>query len=225
VALRRWYLVKPGAVTIATVILPRLMTHPRGVSCRTASNREVSHMPVVKVTSGTLTVESVGGGSIDNTLPGGGHIDNSLPPGWPPIGSTLPEPPPGVWPPLSPWAPIQPAPPGTPPGTIWPPIGRPVDPGYGRPGVGAGHPDAGLPPSPGHPDAGLPPAPARPDAGLPPSPGHPSGGPIAPPPGSTLPVPKTWWLVAGIPGIGFRYVAIDPSLTVGYPLPPAPEPK
>lgn len=131
----------------------------------------------------------------------GGRPDNSLPPGFPPIGSTLPEPPPNVWPPITGWAPIQPAPPGTPPGTIWPPIGRPP-----------------------HVDAGLPPAPARPGTPLPPSPGHPSGGPVPPAGGDTLPV-KTWWVVVGIPGVGWRYAAIDPSLSVGHPLPPAPEPK
>jgi hypothetical protein len=31
--------------------------------------------------------------------------------------------------------------------------------------------------------------------------------------------------VCGIPGVGWRYVAVDPSLSVGYPLPPTPEPK
>ena len=172
-------------------------------------------MARLHVTGGTLVVETASPGSPDNTLPGGGQIDNSLPPGFPPIGSTLPEQPPGVWPPITGWAPIQPAPPGVPPGSIWPPIGRPVDPGYGRPGVGAGHPDAGLPP-----------APARPAQPLPPSPGHPSGGPLPSPghPDAGLPS-KTFYVVCGIPGVGWRYVAVDPSLSVGYPLPPAPEPK
>lgn len=140
------------------------------------------------------------------------HPGHDLPPGMPPIGSTLPEPPPGVWPPLTPSAPIQPAPPGTPPGVIWPPIGRPIDPGYGRPGVGAGHPDAGLPVAPGHPDAGLPPSPGHPDAGLP------------TPPSGTLPA-KTWWVVVGIPGVGWRYAAIDPSLSIDHELPEHAEPR
>ena len=167
-------------------------------------------MPTFRVTGGALTLDSAGSNYPSNELPGGGHIDNSLPPGMPPIGSTLPEPPPGVWPPLTPSFPIQPAPPGTPPGSIWPPI-HPV------------YPSHGLPPSPGHPDAGLPPAPARPGQPLPPSPGHPSGGPVQPP-GSTLPA-KTWWVVVGIPGVGWRYAAIDPSLDAGMPLPPTAEPK
>jgi hypothetical protein len=111
----------------------------------------------------------------------GGHPGHELP-GAPAIpGHELPSPPPGVWPPLSPSQPIQPAPPGTPPGTIWP--------------------------SPGHPSQGLP--------GAPPSPGHPDQG---------LPS-KTYWLVVGIPGIGWRYVAIDPSLSAGHPLPPTAEPR
>ena len=37
----------------------------------------------------------------------------------------LPAPPPGIWPPIGPAHPIQPAPPGTPPGVVWPPIGTP----------------------------------------------------------------------------------------------------
>jgi hypothetical protein len=70
----------------------------------------------------------------------------------------------------------------------------------------------------------LPPAPAHPDQGLPPDPAHPSGGPV-PPDASTKPPSNTYWVVVGIPGIGWRYTAIDPSLTVGHPLPPTPQPK
>jgi hypothetical protein len=176
----------------------------------------------LNVTGGSLIVE-VAGGPTDPGFGGGigaGHPDNSLPPGFPPIGSTLPEPPPGIWPPITGWAPIQPAPPDVPPGAIWPPIGHP------------GHP---LPPSPGHPDAGLPPSPGRPDAGLPPAPARP-GTPLPTPPSGTLParppvVPghdlpsQVYWVVVGIPGVGWRYAAIDPSLTVGHPLPPTAEPK
>jgi hypothetical protein len=174
-------------------------------------------MARLHVTGGTLVVE--GAGPVDPGFGGGigsGHPDNSLPPGFPPIGSTLPEPPPGVWPPLTPSAPIQPAHPiagvPVPPGTIWPSPGHPSHPiAPGRPG----HPDQGLPVGPGHPDAGLPVAPGHPDAGLPVAPGHPDQG---------LPS-KTFWVVAGIPGVGWRYVAVDPSLTVGHPLPPTPAPK
>jgi hypothetical protein len=151
-------------------------------------------MARLHVTGGTLVVE--GAGPVDPGFGGGigsGHPDNSLPPGFPPIGSTLPEPPPGVWPPLTPSAPIQPAHPiagvPVPPGTIWP---------------SPGHPSQGLPVGPGHPDQGLPVAPGHPDQGLP---------------------SKTFWIVAGIPGVGWRYVAVDPSLTVGHPLPPTPAPK
>ncbi|HEX3347421.1 MAG TPA: hypothetical protein VHS58_04885, partial [Acetobacteraceae bacterium] len=100
-----------------------------------------------------------------------------------PIGPDhgLPEPPPGIWPPPTVSHPIQPAPPGTPPGTIWP-----------SPGV------------PSHPIA-------------PPSPGTPSH-PIATPPGK-------FWVVAGIPGVGWRYICVDPSLKPDQGLPPAPAPK
>ena len=55
-------------------------------------------------------------------------------------------------------------------GPVWP--GGPVDPGYGRPGIGGGHPDAGLPWAPGHPSTGFPPV----------YPGH------ALPPGARLPI-------------------------------------
>jgi hypothetical protein len=155
-----------------------------------------------------------GGGHVDAGLPGhegevdpgfgidqGGSIDNSLPPGFPPIHGNLPAPPIGVWPPLTPSAPIQPAPPGTPPGAIWPSPGRPDRPSQGLPGGG-----------------------------------HISGQPVPPPSGSTLPetgggsidntLPsKVYWVIAGIPGVGWRYVCVDPSLSAGSPLPPAPAPK
>ena len=137
---------------------------------------------------------------------GGNRPDNSLPPGVPPIGSTLPEQPPGVWPPITWWAPIQPAHPiaGVPvqPGTIWPPVHPP-------------RPDQGLPPAAGHPDQGLPPSPGHPDQGLPPSPGHPDQG---------LPG-RVFWMLAYCPSLGWRFVAVDPSLSVGNELPPHAEPR
>ena len=96
----------------------------------------------------------------------GGHPDQGLPPGeggpvdpdygidiggdggdeYPDIG--LPEPPPGIWPPLrpeDPWRPIDPGfghgrPERPSTGPVVP--GRPVDPGFG---VGSEHPDQGLP--------------------------------------------------------------------------------
>jgi hypothetical protein len=93
-------------------------------------------MPFV---SGFLRVRSGGSGNYpDNALPGEQPgIDNSLPGGQPGIDNALPIPPPGVWPPPVPSHPIVPAPPGTPPGTIWPSPGHPshpIAPG-GSPGV------------------------------------------------------------------------------------------
>jgi hypothetical protein len=172
----------------------------------------------------------------------GGHPDQGLPPidelvdpGYgvdegAEVGGGLPDhelptPPPGIWPPLTPSHPIQPAPPGTPPGAMWPPVdpgygvgaGRPPRPGQGlpRPPGGGGAPDQGLPRPPGGggaPDQGLP-APGAPDQGLPGRPGLPVG------PDQGLPS-KTYWVIAGIPGVGWRYIAVDPSLPpVGGTLP------
>ena len=168
----------------------------------------------VQVTGGVLEVEAImgpGQPGHDLPIPGGPPLPGQLPSSdlHPWVPGHLPDAPPGVFPPITPSHPIQPAPPGVPPGCIWPPVAHP------------GHP---LPPQPGHPDQGLPPAPGRPAQPLPPSPGHPSGGPVPTPPGSTLPA-HTYWLICGIPGVGWRYVAIDPSLVVGMPLPPHAEPK
>lgn len=143
------------------------------------------------------------GGPVDPGYgrPGGGGPTD---PGFgrpPPIGGTLPEQPPGIWPPINWHTPIQPLPPesNVPPGTIWPPPGH----------VGGGP----MPGRPGHPDAGLPAAPARPDAGLP------------TPPSGTLPVKRLFWMLAYCPALGWNFVCVDPSLSVGTPLPPTPEPK
>lgn len=97
-----------------------------------------------------------GRGHPDNELPGGsgGEIDNSLPGDQPGIDNSLPipPPPPSVWPGPIPSHPIVIAPPGTPPGVIWPTPGRPVDPGYGRPeGSGGARPDNTLPGQGAHP--------------------------------------------------------------------------
>ena len=119
----------------------------------------------------------------------------------------------------------------------------PVDPGYGI-DMGEPHPDNGLPPiGPAYPNNGLPkpppvfppptpshpiviappgtppgtiwPSPGRPDNSLPSTPGAPD---------NTLPS-QTFWVVAGIPGLGWRYIAVDPSLEVGGGPAPTPEPK
>jgi len=60
-------------------------------------------------------------------------------------------------------------------------------------------PPTGEPP---HPDQGLPGGPTAPDQGL---------------PGS-----QYYWVVVGIPGIGWRYVCVDPSLHPDQGLPSAP---
>jgi hypothetical protein len=124
------------------------------------------------------------------------HPDQGLPGGGLYPDQGLPTPPPGVWPPLTPSHPIQPAPPGTPPGSIWPPVGgpsHPIAPGDVGPGQG-------LPRPPGAPDQGLPARPVGPDQGL--------------------PKPQTYWVVCGIPGVGWRYVCVDPSLSPTHPIAP-----
>ena len=140
------------------------------------------------------------GGGISGIHPG-----NELPGGFPPLGSTLPEPPPGIWPPPNLGNPIVPIGPDNTlpvqPGTIWPPPGRPDHIGGGPvPPHVSGQPVPGQPARPGQ---GLPGQPAR--------------------PGNSLPSGK-FWVVAGIPGVGWRYVCVDPSLVVGTPLPPEPTP-
>jgi hypothetical protein len=168
----------------------------------------------VQVTGGILEVEAIMG----PTQPDAGLPITPARPGQLPssdlhpwVPGHLPEPgPPGVFPPLTPSHPIQPAPPGTPPGAIWPPVGHPSHPIAGTPG----HPSQGLPTPP----SGTLPTrpPVAPGHDLPPG----QGGVVTPPIAS-----KTYWLIAGVPGVGWRYVAIDPSLVVGMPLPPAAAPK
>jgi hypothetical protein len=115
----------------------------------------------------------------------GAGIDQELP-GAPGVPGHLPSNPPGVWPPLTPSHPIQPAPPGTPPGAIWPSPGHPAHPiAPGGPPVA---PDQGLPRPGGSPDQGLP--------------------------------SNKFWVVAGIPGVGWRYVCVDPSLRPTPPMAP-----
>jgi hypothetical protein len=122
----------------------------------------------------------------------------------------------------------------------------PVFPGHDLPSGGGGRPSQGLPGGPaipGHlpaPPPGvwpplMPSAPIQPaPPGTPPgsiwppvNPPHPDvQPPTGPPPVAGTPLPeKTYWLIAGIPGVGWRYVAVDPSLVAGMPLPPTAEPK
>ena len=144
-------------------------------------------MTRVYVSGGYLNVSGASDAEIDNELPGsGGSIDNSLPPGVPPMGSTLPEPPPGIWPPPSWSRPIVPVHPDNTlpvePGTIWPTPGRPNRPDNSLPGGGGGQIDNGLP-------------------------------------------SQVYWMIAYCPSLGWRYVAVDPSLSAGMPLPPHAQPK
>jgi hypothetical protein len=122
---------------------------------------------------------------------------------------------------------------------VYPDQGLPGEPPYPDQGLPP-YPDQGLPTPP--PGAFPPPSPAHPIVPAPPDtppgaiwppvsppviwprPPHVGGGPAPTPPG-TPPVagtplpepPKTYWLLAGIPGVGWRYVAVDPSIR---PLPP-----
>jgi hypothetical protein len=165
-------------------------------------------MARVHVTGGYLNVEGMSGGLPDNSLPG---VEGDVDPGYgissdrPSNPIVLPPDPPGVWPGPRPSHPIVIAPPGTPPGVIWPSPGRPVDPGYGRP-VAPPHPGGG--PMPGNPP--------RPDAGLPGG----QGGSID----NALPS-QTFWMLAYCPSQGWMYISVDPSLRPGTPLPPHAQPK
>jgi hypothetical protein len=165
-------------------------------------------MARVHVMGGYLNVEGMSGGYPDNSLPG---VEGPVDPGYgisadrPSNPIVLPPDPPGVWPGPRPSHPIVIAPPGTPPGVIWPSPGRPVDPGYGRP-VAPPHPGGG--PMPGNPP--------RPDAGLPGG----QGGAID----NALPS-QTFWMLAYCPSQGWMYISVDPSLTPGHPLPPHAQPK
>ena len=165
-------------------------------------------MARVHVTGGYLNVQGFGGEYPGNELPG---AEWPVDPGYgisadrPANPIVLPPDPPGVWPGPRPSHPIVIAPPGTPPGVIWPSPGRPVDPGYGRP-VAAPHPGGG--PMPG--------TPARPDNTLPGG----QGGTID----NALPS-QTFWMLAYCPSQGWMYVSVDPSLRPGMPLPPHAQPK
>ena len=165
-------------------------------------------MARVHVTGGYLSVEGMSGGYPDNSLPG---VEGDVDPGYgisadrPSNPIVLPPDPPGVWPGPRPSHPIVIAPPGTPPGVIWPTPGRPVDPGYGRPE--GGHPGGGpMPGNPPRPDNTLPTGPARPE--------HPIAS-------------QTYWMLVYTPQYGWKYVTVDPSLRPDNALPgqqPTPTP-
>jgi hypothetical protein len=166
-------------------------------------------MARVHVTGGYLNVEGMSGGYPDNSLPGApAYPDQGLPGDQPGIDNALPEPPPGIWPPPSLGNPIVPIGPDNTlpvqPGTIWPSPGRPPHASNVLPGVP--HPGGG--PMPGNPP--------RPDQGLPGG----QGGQID----NALPS-KTYWMVAYCPSLGWRFIAVDPSLRPGMPLPPHAQPK
>jgi hypothetical protein len=166
-------------------------------------------MATFRVTGGALSGVLVSGNYPDNSLPGDQPgIDNSLPPY---IDNTLPPAPPGVFPPPTISNPIVPIPPGTsvPPGTIWPSPGRP---------------DNTLPGQPPRVDNTLPPGVDNTLPGSQPGvdntlPGG-QGGVVTPPIANT-----TYWMLCYTPNHGWKYVAVDPSLSVGYPLPPYAQPK
>src|SRR3954469_16868551 len=148
-------------------------------------------MPYVK---GFLNI--VSSGSPDQSLPGEQPgMDNSLPGFSGSVDNSLP-PPPGIWPPPEHISPL-PVPPGypMPPGSIWPP-------------VNVHRPDQSLPGTVGN----------RPDQSLPSGPADST---------SPKPQPSNKFLVAivtasangGLRVIG--YTVVDPSLSVGFPLPGA----
>jgi hypothetical protein len=132
------------------------------------------------------------------------------------------EPPAGVWPPVPgrpdlpivlPPPVIWPRPPGPPP-VVWPPK---ID-------NSLPSPPPGLWPPPGSPDNSLPPTagqlPIFPD-----TPGEP--GTIWPPlPSNDLPESgKNYLVICWIPGVGYRWVVVDPALIVTHPIAPTPQPK
>lgn len=127
------------------------------------------------------------------------------------IDNELPDPPPGIWPPLTPEQP-------------W----RPIDPGFGT-GGRPPRPDQGLP----RPGVG-----GRPDQGLPGAGGEHPEHPIFQPGTIWPPLPpgvhgKYWALVLvkGSSGVTYRYVVIDADARPEHPMeppdeePPAPQPK
>ena len=180
---------------------------PGWIAARLNINTWRHSMARVHIMGGYLNVEGMSGGYPGNELPGDQPgIDNSLPGMQPGVDNSLPKPPPGVWPPPVPTHPIVPVPPGStaPPGTIWPSPGHPAHP------IAPG----GAPPTATHPIApgGSPPRPDQtlPPTGMDPHPSHPIAS-------------GTYWCLVYLPGFGWKYVVIDPSLEINAE-PPAPQP-
>ena len=157
-------------------------------------------------------LDPIGSDQIDNELPDEGEpVDPGFGVGRPPHVGKLP---PGMFPPH---LPIQPRPPGRPP-TIWPPSGH-ADNSLARP------PGDLLPPDSF--DYSLP---VPPNCQLPVWPGSPAApGTIWPPlPGIDNSLPgqsHNLLVIVWVPGIGYRWAVIDPSLTVDNDLPPERAPK
>jgi hypothetical protein len=104
-----------------------------------------------------------------------------------------------------------------------PGIEGPVDPDYGLP-----EPPPGVwpPPVPAHPiqpaPHDTPPGTIWPSPGRPAHPIAPGGSPGAPSHPIAPGVPTRFWVVAGIPGYGWRYICVDTSLHPDTGLPPSP---
>jgi hypothetical protein len=88
----------------------------------------------------------------------------------------------------------------TPPPGIWPPLSpaHPIAPAPPGTPPGVIWPPIGQPPV--YPDQGLPPG----------SPGEPTH-PIQP-------TPEVYWIIAGIPGVGWRYTTVVPGLQPSHPI-------
>jgi hypothetical protein len=164
-----------------------------------------------------------------------GHPDQGLPdpenpvdPGYG-VDDTHPDqglpPPVGVWPPVAgrPDLPIV-----LPPPVVKPPIAKP--PVVWPPVIDNSlpSPPPGLWPPPGAPDNSLPPTPGQ----LPVFPGTPAEpGTVWPPlpvaPDNSLPGggERNYLVICWIPGVGYRWVVVDLSLTVEQPIAPTPAPK
>jgi hypothetical protein len=98
-------------------------------------------------------------------------------------------------------------------------IDAPIDPGFGRPGGGAGHPDHDLPGRPPRPDHGLPWVPSRPGHGLPGDPNLPVH-PGNRPPGSGMPDRPEHGLPEGPPVHPWLPGFISQRPDQSLPLPP-----